>query len=76
MKKVNIEDVVNEKKETTLSIPVSVLKVVSKLFPKKYLSHSSMNLEGIISAAESNVSGVLFEIFDHEDNEQITVSIS
>ena len=63
--------------ETTVKIPLSALKIVNALIPKKIkekILNEGVNLQEIIKATEAeDVSGKLMEIQDKEDH--IIISI-
>lgn len=79
MKTLKIEVFEDDRQEATIKIPVAVLKVASRLFPRRYLSSLDKNdvsLSEILEAANSpEVSGRLIEIEDHQDNERVVVSV-
>ena len=65
--------------ETTVKVPVKVLRVASKLVPKKAaaaLEEKGIDLNQIIELAqEPGLSGTLVEIEEHKKNEKIVISI-
>lgn len=79
MKSLKIEAFENGVKSTTIKIPLTVLKIISKLFPKKYLTAleaNSMNLEDLIAAATCpEVSGTIIEVDEYKDNERVVISV-
>lgn len=79
MKSVKIEVFDGEEREATITIPVAVLRVAAKLFPRKYLSsleNNDVSLSDILEAAASpEVAGRLIEIEDHQDNERVVISV-
>lgn len=64
---------------TTVSIPVSVLKIASNLIPPAAaaeLEDNGIDLDAIIRAAESpDAHGTLVEVEQHEKNERIVVAV-
>lgn len=79
MRSVKIEVFDGEEREATITIPVAVLRVAAKLFPRKYLSsleNNDVSLSDILEAAASpEVAGRLIEIEDHQDNERVVISV-
>lgn len=79
MRSVKIEVFDGEEREATTTIPVAVLRVAAKLFPRKYLSsleNNDVSLSDILEAAASpEVAGRLIEIEDHQDNERVVISV-
>ncbi|UZJ43212.1 hypothetical protein OOT55_11180 [Marinimicrobium sp. C6131] len=79
MKSVKIEVFEGEEREATITIPVAVLRVAAKLFPRKYLSpleNNDVSLSDILDAAASpEVDGRLIEFEDHRDNERVVISV-
>ncbi|REL26292.1 hypothetical protein DXX93_06645 [Thalassotalea euphylliae] len=79
MKMLKIEVFENNVKDTTIKIPLDVLKAISRVFPKKYLSlleAKSMGIEDLILAATNpDTSGTIVEIEDHQDNERVIISV-
>ena len=65
--------------KTTISVPLGVLKIASKLIPKKFasqLSNKGIDVSEIIKAVlEEDIRGVLAEIEEHYKNETIIVSV-
>ena len=64
---------------TTVSIPVSVLKIASNLIPPNAaaeLQESGIDLEAIIRASENpDAHGTLVEVEKHEKNERIVIAV-
>ncbi|WP_439510016.1 hypothetical protein [Marinimicrobium koreense] len=79
MKSIKIEVFEGEERDATIKIPVPVLRVAAKLFPRRYLSsleNNDVSLSDIIEAADSpDVSGRLIEFEDHQDNERVVISV-
>ena len=65
--------------ETTVKMPVKVLRVASKLVPKKAaaaLEEKGIDLNQIVELAqEPGLHGTLVEIEEHKKNEKIVISI-
>ena len=65
--------------EATVTIPGGVLKVASKLVPKKTaaaLQEKGVDLDELIKlAANPEVRGTIVEIEDHKDNEKVVISL-
>ena len=65
--------------ETTITIPGGVLKVASKLIPKKAtaaLQEKGIDLEELIRLSQdSAIQGTLVEIEEHKKNEKVVVSL-
>lgn len=80
MKNLKIEIFDNDVKDTTITIPLAVIKVASRLIPKKYLSSlekSSVNIDELIAAASHpDIDGTLVEVEDHGDSQRIIISAS
>ncbi len=64
---------------TTVSVPVGVLKIASKLIPKQAtaaLNETGMDLKEIIEASQNpDAHGTLVEIEAHEKNERIVIAL-
>ena len=65
--------------KTTISVPLGILKIASKLIPKKFvsiLSDKGLDVTEIIKAVlEEDIRGVLAEIEEHQKNETIIISV-
>ncbi|PTN36003.1 hypothetical protein [Desulfonatronum sp. SC1] len=65
--------------ETTVKIPGTVLKIATKLIPRKALiamQDQGINLEEIVRlSGDPEVRGVIAEIEDHKDNKRIVISV-
>jgi hypothetical protein len=65
--------------ETTVTVPGGVLKIASKLIPKRAaeaLQERGIDLEEIIKLAENpDARGTLVEIEEHKKNERIVVAL-
>ena len=65
--------------ETTITIPNSVLKVASKLIPKKAalaLQDKGIDLDEIIKlSANPEIHGTLVEVEEHRKNEKVVISL-
>jgi hypothetical protein len=77
--KIRIFTVEKEKPKTTISVPLGILKIASKMIPKKLvsmLSDKGLDVNEILKAVmEEDIRGVLAEIEEHQKNETIIVSI-
>lgn len=77
--KIRIYKEEKERPKTTITVPLGILKLASKLIPKKIasgLSDKGMDITEIIKfAAEENVRGVLAEIEEHYKDEKIVISV-
>ena len=64
---------------TTITIPSGILKVASKLIPKRaaaVLQDKGIDIEELINlSANPEVQGTLVEIEEHKKNEKIIVSL-
>ena len=69
----------NPSPETTVTVPGGVLKIASKLIPKKAmeaLHNEGIDLEEIIRLSENpEAHGTLVEVEDHRKNERIVISL-
>ena len=65
--------------ETTVTIPGDVLKVASKLIPKRAaaaLQNKGIDLDEIIKLSTNpEVQGTLIEVEEHKENEKIVISL-
>ena len=65
--------------ETTVTVPGSVLKIASKLVPRRAreaLQERGIDLEEIIKLAENpDARGTLVEIEEHKKNERIVIAL-
>jgi len=65
--------------ETTVTVPGGVLKIASKLVPKRAreaLQERGIDLEEIIRLAENpDARGTLVEIEEHKKNERIVIAL-
>ena len=65
--------------ETTVTVPGSVLKIASKLIPKRAvdaLQEKNIDLEEIIKLAENpEARGTLVEVEEHKKNERIVIAL-
>lgn len=65
--------------KTTITIPGGVLRVASKLIPKKAaeaMQEKGVDLDEIIKIAENpDVQGTLMEIVEHDKNERIVIAL-
>lgn len=68
-----------EQPGTTITIPGGILKIASKLIPKKAteaLQKEGVDIEEIIRLSDNpDVQGTLVEIDEHDKNEKIVISI-
>ena len=66
-----------EKPETTVTIPGNVLKISSKLIPKKLaaiLQDKGIDIDEIIRLSENpDAQGTLFEVEEHKKNEKVVI---
>lgn len=64
---------------TTVSIPVSVLKIASNLIPRQAaaeLEEQGVDLEAIIRAAQDpNAHGTIAVVEQHEKNQRIVIAV-
>ena len=69
----------NDKKpETTVTIPLGVLKIASKLIPKQaasVLDKKGIDINQILELSKKNVKGTLIEVEDHKKKEKIIIAI-
>ena len=69
----------NSKPQTSVTIPVCILKIASKLIPKKAtaaLQEEGIDINEIIKLASNpEIKGTLLEVEEHEKNERIIISI-
>ena len=65
--------------ETTVTIPGDVLKVASKLIPKRaatVLQSKGIDLDEIIKlSTDPEIQGTLIEVEEHKENERIVISL-
>jgi len=65
--------------ETTVTVPGSVLKIASKLVPRRAreaLQERGIDLEEIIELAENpDARGTLVEVEEHKKNERIVIAL-
>ena len=65
--------------DTTITIPLNILKVASKLIPKRaiaVLENEGIDLNQIIEISQNEeVSGTLVEIEKHKKNEKVIIAI-
>ena len=65
--------------KTTISVPLGVLKLASKLIPKKLVSRltaKGIDITEVLKAVmEEDVRGVLAEIEEHQKDETIIISV-
>jgi hypothetical protein len=65
--------------ETTVTIPGDVLKVASKLIPKRAataLQNKGIDLNEIIKlSTDPEIQGTLIEVEEHKENERIVISL-
>jgi hypothetical protein len=68
-----------EQPETTVTIPGGVLKIASRLVPRKVaasLEEKGINLEEIVRLSQDpEVHGPLVEIEEHQKNERVVISL-
>ncbi len=77
--KIRVYKAGNSEPATTVTIPGGILKVASKLIPKRAmdeLRREGIDIEEIVNlASKPEVSGILVEVEDHEKNERIVISL-
>ena len=65
--------------DTTVTVPGGVLKIASRLIPKKAmeaLHNEGIDLEEIVRLSENpEAHGTLVEVEDHKKNERIVISL-
>ena len=65
--------------KTTISVPLGILKIASKLIPKKLVSKltdKGIDIHEVLKAVmEEDIRGVLAEIEEHHKNETIIISV-
>jgi len=65
--------------ETTITIPGDVIKVASKLIPKRAataLQNKGIDLDEIIKlSTEPEIKGTLIEVEEHKESERIVISL-
>lgn len=65
--------------ETTIKIPLDVLKVASKLMPKNLMSsleEKGIDINHLLHATQKEkIQGVLVEIEEHRKNERVVISV-
>lgn len=65
--------------ETTVTIPGDVLKVASKLVPKRAaaaLQNKGIDLDEIIKLSTNpEIQGTLIEVEEHKENEKVVISL-
>jgi len=68
-----------EKPLTTVSIPLTVIKIVKSLIPKKakeQLQKEGIDIQEIIKLSESpDFTGIVLEVDNHEKNEKVVISL-
>jgi hypothetical protein len=69
----------NDKKpETTVTIPIGILKIASKLIPKQaasILDKKGIDINQILELSKKDVKGTLIEIEDHKKKEKVIIAI-
>jgi hypothetical protein len=66
------------KPKVNISLPLSLVKVVTKILPKSakiQLDEKNINLEEILAAIDENTGGKILEVHDEEDNEHVEIVI-
>jgi hypothetical protein len=65
--------------ETTIKIPLDVLKVASKLMPKHIMSsleEKGIDINHLLYATQKEkIQGILVEIEEHRKNERVVISV-
>jgi hypothetical protein len=65
--------------ETTIKIPLDVLKVASKLMPKNVMSsleEKGIDINHLLYATQKEkIQGILVEIEEHTKNERVVISV-
>ena len=68
-----------EKPLTTVSIPLTVIKIVKSLIPKKakeQLQKEGIDIQEIIKLSESpDFTGIVLVVDNHEKNEKVVISL-
>jgi len=69
----------NQMPDTTVTVPGGVLRIASKLIPKKALEalhNEGIDLEEIIRLSDNpEAHGILVEAEDHRKNERVVISL-
>ena len=69
----------DEKPDTTVTIPGNILKIASKLIPKKLaaiLHEEGIDIDEIIRLSENpDAQGTLFEVEEHKKNEKVVIAL-
>ena len=65
--------------ETTITIPGNILKIASKLIPKKlaaFLQEKGIDVDELIKLSENpEARGTLVEIEEHKKNEKVVIAL-
>ena len=65
--------------ETTITIPGNILKIASKLIPKKlavFLQEKGIDVNELIKLSENpDAKGTLVEIEEHKKNEKVVIAL-
>ena len=65
--------------ETTVTIPGNILRIASKLIPKKlaaFLQEKGIDVEELIKLSENpDARGILVEIEEHKKNEKVVIAL-
>jgi hypothetical protein len=76
--KVRVYKDLDDKPETTVTIPGGVLRLASKLIPKRAqeaMLAEGIDLNEIVNLAEQpDVQGTIVEVEDHEKNERVVIA--
>ncbi len=68
----------NDNPDTKITIPLNILKAVSKIIPKKIvtkLPDKGIDIEQIIDLRNNGFKGTLIEIEENDKNEKTVISI-
>ncbi len=66
------------KPTTTISIPLDVLKIASKLMPKQVASNlkeKGIDINEILELSKKDIKGTLIEVDEHKKKEKVIISI-
>jgi hypothetical protein len=66
------------KPTTTISIPLDVLKIASKLMPKQVasiLKEKGIDINEILELSKKDIKGTLIEVDEHKKKEKVIISI-
>ncbi|WP_156948193.1 hypothetical protein [Marinobacterium jannaschii] len=79
MKFLKIDTYEKDERDASIRIPLALLKVAARLFPRKHLTSleaHAISFEDLLQIASSpEVSGTLIEIEDHRSAERLVISV-